>query len=72
MITASNTFPHIQQLDDFVEGLKVALKPGGAFVIEAHYLLDIVEQVAFDTIYHEACISLGARLRRSGSLRRTA
>ena len=53
MITATNTFPHIQQLDDFVEGLKVALRPGGAFVIEAHYLLDIVEQVAFDTIYHE-------------------
>lgn len=53
VITATNTFPHIQQLDDFVEGLKVALRPGGAFVIEAHYLLDIVEQVAFDTIYHE-------------------
>jgi hypothetical protein len=53
VITATNTFPHIQQLDDFVEGLKAALKPGGAFVIEMHYLLDIIEQVAFDTIYHE-------------------
>jgi 2-polyprenyl-3-methyl-5-hydroxy-6-metoxy-1,4-benzoquinol methylase len=53
VITATNTFPHIQQLDDFIEGLKTALKPGGVFVIEMHYLLDIIEQVAFDTIYHE-------------------
>ena len=29
------------------------LKPGGSFVIEMHYLLDLVEQVAFDTVYHE-------------------
>ena len=29
------------------------LKPGGVFVIEMHYLLDVIEQVAFDTIYHE-------------------
>jgi SAM-dependent methyltransferase len=53
VITATNTFPHIQQLGDFVEGLKIALKPGGVFVIEMHYLLDMIEQVAFDTIYHE-------------------
>ena len=53
VITATNTFPHIQNLQDFIRGIKTVLKPGGAFVIEAHYLLDLVEQVAFDTIYHE-------------------
>ena len=53
LITATNTFPHIQKLDDFIEGLKIALTPGGVFVIEMHYLLDMIEQVAFDTIYHE-------------------
>jgi SAM-dependent methyltransferase len=53
LLTATNTFPHIQNLGDFIDGLKTALKPGGVFVIEAHYLLDIIEQVAFDTIYHE-------------------
>ena len=53
VITATNTFPHIQQLSDFIDGLKTVLTPGGVFVIEAHYLLDIIEQVAFDTIYHE-------------------
>ena len=53
LITATNTLPHIQDLADFIDGLKTALKPGGVFVIEMHYLLDIIEQVAFDTIYHE-------------------
>jgi SAM-dependent methyltransferase len=53
LVTATNTFPHIQDLSDFIRGIQTVLKPGGAFVIEMHYLLDIVEQVAFDTIYHE-------------------
>ena len=53
VITATNTFPHIQQLGDFIEGIKTVLKTGGVFVIEMHYLLDIIAQVAFDTIYHE-------------------
>ena len=53
MITATNTFPHIPKLNDFVEGIGVALAPGGAFVIEAHYLVDLLDQGAFDTIYHE-------------------
>ena len=53
VITATNTFPHVQRLGDFLEGLETALKPGGVFVIEMHYLLDMIEQVAFDTIYHE-------------------
>lgn len=52
-MTATNTFPHIPALQDFVEGIKIALAPGGAFFIEAHYLIDIIEQCAFDTIYHE-------------------
>lgn len=53
VITATNTFPHIPELHDFVDGLNTALAPGGVFVIEAHYILDLLEQTAFDTIYHE-------------------
>jgi SAM-dependent methyltransferase len=52
-MTATNTFPHIPALQDFVAGIDKVLAPGGVFVIEAHYLVDILEQVAFDTIYHE-------------------
>ena len=53
LITATNTFPHIPDLDDFVRGIDVALAPGGAFVVEAHYLVDLLDQLAFDTVYHE-------------------
>jgi SAM-dependent methyltransferase len=53
VITATNTFPHIPELHDFMEAIGRALAPGGAFVIEAHYLVDMLEQGAFDTIYHE-------------------
>jgi SAM-dependent methyltransferase len=53
VVTATNTFPHIPELEDFVHGLQLVLAPGGVFVIEAHYLADLLEQGAFDTIYHE-------------------
>lgn len=53
LITATNTFPHIPALRDFIAGIDIALKPGGVFVIEAHYLVDLLDQTAFDTIYHE-------------------
>lgn len=53
LITATNTFPHIPELRDFVAGIKRVLAPGGAFVLEAHYLVDLLEQGAFDTVYHE-------------------
>jgi SAM-dependent methyltransferase len=52
-VTATNTFPHIPELHDFVRGIDTVLAPGGAFVIEAHYVVDMLEQGAFDTIYHE-------------------
>jgi SAM-dependent methyltransferase len=53
LITATNTFPHIQDLDDFVAGIDTTLRSGGVLVLEMHYLLDLIEQLAFDTIYHE-------------------
>ncbi len=53
VITATNTFPHIPDLADFIKGIDTVLAPDGAFVIEMHYLVDLLEQGAFDTIYHE-------------------
>jgi SAM-dependent methyltransferase len=52
-MTATNTFPHIPNLPDFMRGIERALAPGGVFVIEAHYLVDMLDQGAFDTVYHE-------------------
>ena len=53
VITATNSFPHIPQLDDYIRGVKTLLAPDGVFLIEAHYGGAMVEETAFDTIYHE-------------------
>jgi len=53
VVTATNTFPHIPDLADFVKGLDSVLSDNGIFVLEAHYLRDLLEQGAFDTVYHE-------------------
>jgi len=53
VIVSTNSFPHIQNLSEFTKALKFLLAPGGTFVIEMHYLVDLLDQVAFDTIYHE-------------------
>lgn len=53
LISATNTFPHIPDLAGFLDGIEQSLRPGGVFVVEAHYLLDFLEQRAFDTVYHE-------------------
>ena len=53
VITATNTFPHIPDLVDFLAGIHILLDTDGIFVIEVHYLADLLEQGAFDTVYHE-------------------
>jgi|MDSW01.2.fsa_nt_gb hypothetical protein len=53
VITATNVFPHIQNLHDFCKSLKIVMDKKGIFVFEAHYLLNLIKDVAFDTIYHE-------------------
>jgi SAM-dependent methyltransferase len=53
VITMTNTFPHIPDLADLMAGVEHLLRPGGTLVIEAHYLMDLLTQGAFDTIYHE-------------------
>ena len=53
IITATNTFPHLPELADFMRGVDMLLDDDGALVLEAHYLLDLLEQGAYDTVYHE-------------------
>ena len=53
VITLTNTFPHLPDLGDFMAGIGALLDPRGWFVLETHYLRDILDQRAFDTVYHE-------------------
>ena len=53
VVTATNVFPHVDDIHRFVEGLSILLAPDGAFIIEASYLVDLIDLTLFDTIYHE-------------------
>lgn len=49
----NNVLAHVPDINDFVEGLKIILKPGGVVTMEFPHLLRLVEECQFDTIYHE-------------------
>ena len=53
IIVASNVFAHIDDLDDVMKGIKAILKGTGVFVFEVHYIVDLIEKIQYDTIYHE-------------------
>jgi SAM-dependent methyltransferase len=53
LIVGNNVFAHVPDINDFTAGLKAALKPEGAISLEFPHLLRLIEQVQFDTIYHE-------------------
>ncbi|MEK8023551.1 MAG: class I SAM-dependent methyltransferase [Candidatus Hydrogenedentota bacterium] len=53
LITATNVFAHVDDLDDFLSGVTDALDEKGCFVLEVPYMADLIEKNEFDTIYHE-------------------
>jgi SAM-dependent methyltransferase len=53
LITAANVFAHIGDIHSVVDGILELLAPQGVFVSESHYLLDLVQTLQYDTIYHE-------------------
>lgn len=50
---ANNVLAHVADLRGFVDGVALLLKKDGVFVVEVPYLLDLIEQCEFDTIYHQ-------------------
>lgn len=53
LIIGNNVLAHNPNLNDFVEGLKIALKPQGIITMEFPHVLQLIEGNQFDTIYHE-------------------
>ena len=53
LITTTNVFAHTNNLSQFILGVKSLIQKDGIFVIENHYLLDVVKKYQFDTFYHE-------------------
>ncbi len=53
LVLGNNVLAQVPDLNDFVEGLKVLLKPQGVLTLEFPHLLRLIERNEFDTIYHE-------------------
>jgi SAM-dependent methyltransferase len=53
LVVANNVLAHVPGLNDFVSGVATLLADDGVFTVEAPHLLELIQQVQFDTIYHE-------------------
>jgi len=53
VVFANNVLAHLPDPNPFVEGIRLALAPSGRAHIEVPYVVDLIENLAFDTIYHE-------------------
>jgi hypothetical protein len=53
IINAAGVFFHVDDIDDFVRGVHTLLAEDGVFVVQAIYLVDMIERNSFDNVYHE-------------------
>jgi len=53
VITATNVFAHIDNINEIMELILELLTEDGVFISESHYLLPLIEKLQYDTIYHE-------------------
>ena len=55
LLLGNNVLAHVPDINDFVYGLRIALKPGGTVTMELQHLMRLMQGNQFDTIYHEHC-----------------
>jgi SAM-dependent methyltransferase len=53
IVHANNVMAHVADLNGFVAGISMILKPAGVLVTESPYVRDLIDHCEFDTIYHE-------------------
>lgn len=53
LIAANNVLAHVPDINDFVAGFAILLKPDGVATFEFPHLLKLLDENQFDTIYHE-------------------
>ena len=53
IVTATNVFAHIDNLDELLKNILKLIGTDGIFVSESHYFLSLVKTLQYDTIYHE-------------------
>lgn len=52
-ITGTNVYAHVDDLAAFMRAIDILLTPEGVFIFEAPYLVNLINQLEYDTIYHE-------------------
>ncbi len=53
LLLGNNVLAHVPDINDFVSGMKILLKPDGVITMEFPHLYRLMESNQFDTIYHE-------------------
>src|SRR3989338_9013238 len=53
VITATNVFAHIENINEITKLILELLGDDGVFISESHYLLPLIENLQYDTVYHE-------------------
>ena len=53
LLLGNNVLAHVPDVNDFIGGMKIVLKPNGILTMEFPHLLKLMQQNQFDTIYHE-------------------
>tara|TARA_Y100000590_G_scaffold200983_1_gene228365 strand:- start:293 stop:1531 length:1239 start_codon:yes stop_codon:yes gene_type:complete len=53
IITATNVFAHIENVNSLMQNILKILKTDGIFITESHYLVSLIKDLQYDTIYHE-------------------
>ena len=53
LMAANNVLAHVPDIGDFVAGFREVLKDEGVLTFEFPHLLNLIQKVQFDTIYHE-------------------
>ena len=53
IVTATNVFAHMADLGEVIRGMKRLIGANGTIMIENHYLMDVLQRLQFDTVYHE-------------------
>jgi SAM-dependent methyltransferase len=53
VITGTNVFAHVDDLDAFMASVQTLLAPNGVFIFEVPYFGNLLRDLEYDTIYHE-------------------
>ena len=69
VIVANNVLAHVPALNDFVDGMAILLADDGLITVENPWVKTLIDDVQFDTIYHEhhcyySCTSIDRLMRR--------